>query len=185
MLRSCQFAFLNLRIAKSILSETTNIYPAQGSGLWSPRVLLHAAPPSWPDRPQATPSHSSVCPNLPPAPSHCPSTFIPLARSHLQRLPGGCLSHASSRTGGWQFSKSVGPSFSILQLVRTAPPRPSRVPVRSVRRTPKSPRPELIFPSDTSQVGPILIFTPYAHTHTSTSITYVCVCECAAPGKDF
>lgn len=31
-LRSCQFAFLNLRIAKSILSVTTNIYPAQGSG---------------------------------------------------------------------------------------------------------------------------------------------------------
>lgn len=40
---------MNLRIAKSILSETTNIYPAQGSGLRSPRVLQPCVvPPSFP-----------------------------------------------------------------------------------------------------------------------------------------
>lgn len=112
-LTSCQFAFLNLRIAKSILSETTNIYPAQGSGLRSPPVVPPPLTPSF---------HSSL------SGSHC-------------RLSTG------------NFQKLSDHHFQF-----HAKPQ-------------KIPRPELIFPSDTSQVGPILIFTPHTHTH----VARVCV----------
>lgn len=54
-------------------------------------------------------------------------------------------------------------------------PTPLCTPLPTMRAPLACPRPELIFPSDTSQVGPILIFTP--HTHVWPACVCVCVCE--------
>lgn len=50
------------------------------------------------------------------------------------------------------------------------------LPSPSMRASLACPRPELIFPSDTSQVGPILIFTPHTHVWPVCVCGRVCVC---------
>lgn len=139
---------MNLRIAKSILSETTNIYPAQGSGLRSPRVLQPCVVPR--AQPPALHPPSRLWPPFP-SDHVCLYILKPLATS-AWRLSALSLSLSLS-TGNFQNLSDHHFQF------HTLPP--------SIH-----PRPELIFPSDTSQVGPILIFTP--HTH----VACVCLCVC-------
>lgn len=98
-LRSCQFAFLNLRIAKSILSVTTNIYPAQGFGpaVSSPPASQPSSQPaSQPDGCVAVALDVLSCAVLFPSPSppgatcnFCPTAgnFENLSDHHFQSLP--------------------------------------------------------------------------------------------------